>query len=151
MNFSKKNHEFKNKNVNAMSKTVKTILVILVLGLILTVVSCKDAKKEDATTKTEQVEKKEFASAYVCPMHCEGSGSDKKGECPKCGMDYVKNEDFKGEATIKTEQAEKKEHDSHYVCPMRCEGSGSDKEGECPKCGMDYVKNEEHTKNGHEH
>jgi len=93
MNFSKKNHEFKNKNVNAMNKTVKTILGILVLGLMLTTVSCKDAKKEDATTKTEQVEKPEYASAYVCPMHCEGSGSAEEGECPKCGMTYVKNED----------------------------------------------------------
>lgn len=74
-------------------KTVKTILGILVLGLMLATVSCKDAKNEDATTKTEQLEKKELASAYVCPMHCEGSGSDKAGQCPKCGMDYVKNED----------------------------------------------------------
>ncbi len=95
MNFSKKNHEFKNKNVNVMSKTVKTILGIIVLGLMLTAVSCKGDKKEETTIKTEQVEKKEYASAYVCPMHCEGSGSDAEGECPKCGMDYVKNEDHK--------------------------------------------------------
>ncbi|WP_415374212.1 heavy metal-binding domain-containing protein [Patiriisocius sp. Uisw_017] len=76
-------------------KTVKTILGVLVLALMLTTVSCKDAKKEDATTKTEQAEKKEYASAYVCPMHCEGSGSDAEGECPTCGMAYVKNEDHK--------------------------------------------------------
>jgi uncharacterized paraquat-inducible protein A len=74
-------------------KTVKTILGVLALAFMLTTVSCKDAKKDDTTTKTEQAEKKEYASAYVCPMHCEGSGSDKGGECPKCGMDYVKNED----------------------------------------------------------
>ena len=74
-------------------KTVKIILGVLVLSLMLTTVSCKDAKKDDATTKTEQAEKKEYASAYVCPMHCEGSGSDKEGECPKCGMAYVKKED----------------------------------------------------------
>lgn len=74
-------------------KTVKTILGVLALAFMLTTVSCKDAKKDDTTTKTEQAEKKEYASAYVCPMHCEGSGSDKEGECPKCGMDYVKNED----------------------------------------------------------
>lgn len=35
----------------------------------------------------------EYTSAYVCPMHCEGSGSDKPGKCPKCGMDYVANTD----------------------------------------------------------
>jgi uncharacterized protein involved in high-affinity Fe2+ transport len=77
-------------------KHVKTILSVLVIALVLTVVSCKDAKKEDVITKTEQtetIEKKELASAYVCPMHCEGSGSDAEGECPKCGMSYVKNED----------------------------------------------------------
>jgi len=78
-------------------KTVKTILGVLVLALILTAVSCKDVKKENGTTKTEQAEKKEYASAYVCPMHCEGSGSDAEGECPKCGMDYVKNEDHKAD------------------------------------------------------
>ncbi len=32
---------------------------------------------------------KEYTSAYVCPMHCEGSGSDQPGTCPVCGMDYV--------------------------------------------------------------
>ncbi len=33
----------------------------------------------------------EYNSAYVCPMHCEGSGSDSPGECPVCGMAYVEN------------------------------------------------------------
>ncbi len=36
---------------------------------------------------------KEYTSAYVCPMHCEGSGSHEMGTCPVCKMDYVKNED----------------------------------------------------------
>ncbi|GAB4257595.1 MAG: hypothetical protein Kow0027_24910 [Saprospiraceae bacterium] len=35
----------------------------------------------------------EYTSAYVCPMHCEGSGSDQPGKCPKCGMEYVANAD----------------------------------------------------------
>ncbi len=35
----------------------------------------------------------EYTSAYVCPMHCKGSGSDAPGECPTCGMDYVLNEE----------------------------------------------------------
>ena len=30
-----------------------------------------------------------YNSNYVCPMHCEGSGSDKPGKCPVCEMDYV--------------------------------------------------------------
>lgn len=33
----------------------------------------------------------EYTSAYVCPMHCEGSGSDTAGLCPVCGMDLVEN------------------------------------------------------------
>jgi len=76
-------------------KTVKTILGVLVLGLMLTTASCKEAKKEGTTTKTEQSKKKEQDSAYVCPMHCKGSGSDKAGKCPTCNMDFVKNEDHK--------------------------------------------------------
>lgn len=32
---------------------------------------------------------KEFTSVYVCPMHCQGSGSASPGTCPVCGMDYV--------------------------------------------------------------
>lgn len=30
-------------------------------------------------------------AAYICPMKCEGSASDKPGKCPVCGMDLVKN------------------------------------------------------------
>ena len=74
-------------------KKVKTIFGLMALSILLTTVSCKDAKKEDSTVKTEQSEKKELASVYVCPMHCEGSGSEKEGKCPKCEMDYVKNTD----------------------------------------------------------
>lgn len=38
---------------------------------------------------------KEYTSAYICPMHCEGSGSDKEGKCPVCKMDYIANQDHK--------------------------------------------------------
>ncbi len=133
-------------------KTVKTILGVLVLGVVLTTVSCKDAKKED-TIKTEETVKteklgKEHTSAYVCPMHCKGSGSDKEGNCPTCKMAYVKNENTptKTNETIKTEKLGK-EHTSAYVCPMHCKGSGSDKEGNCPTCKMTYVKNENYKAN----
>ena len=40
---------------------------------------------------------KEYTSAYVCEMHCEGSGSDQAGKCPVCGMDYVANENHKSD------------------------------------------------------
>lgn len=45
-----------------------------------------------STTASEE-QGKEYTSTYVCPMHCEGSGSEEAGTCPVCGMDYVKNED----------------------------------------------------------
>ncbi|TAF64472.1 MAG: hypothetical protein EAZ55_11595 [Cytophagales bacterium] len=48
----------------------------------------KEAKKIDSTSK-------EYASMYVCPMHCEGSGSEKPGKCPVCEMDYVENKKTK--------------------------------------------------------
>lgn len=97
------------------------------------------ADTEEATTETAAPEEMaakeegpEITSAYVCPMHCEGSGSDKEGKCPKCEMDYVFNAPYH----------------SAYTCPMHCKDSGSDKEGKCPTCGMDYVQNE-HA--GHSH
>ena len=51
------------------------------------------------TGNSNQTEKqgKEYTSAYVCEMHCEGSGSDEPGKCPVCGMDYVENKDHKSE------------------------------------------------------
>lgn len=33
---------------------------------------------------------KAMGAAYMCPMQCEGSASDKPGSCPKCGMALVK-------------------------------------------------------------
>lgn len=41
----------------------------------------------------------EYTSAYICPMHCEGSGSAEPGKCPTCGMDYVENKNAAAEET----------------------------------------------------
>ncbi|UOQ79019.1 hypothetical protein MUN84_11120 [Hymenobacter sp. 5516J-16] len=30
-------------------------------------------------------------AAYLCPMGCEGSASNKPGKCPVCGMDLEPN------------------------------------------------------------
>lgn len=43
--------------------------------------------------ETAKMEGKEYTSKYVCPMHCEGSGSGAEGKCPVCGMTYVLNEE----------------------------------------------------------
>ena len=72
-------------------KNLQIILFLVTLFVIgSSVSSCNN--KSGKSTNTEQ-QGKEYTSAYVCPMHCEGSGSKEPGECPVCGMDYVKNED----------------------------------------------------------
>ena len=53
---------------------------------------------------------KEYDSAFVCPMHCEGSGSDQAGTCPVCGMEYVSNEDHKSDGH-KHEDHSQEDHD----------------------------------------
>ena len=45
-----------------------------------------DAQKTE--TEAKHGEGDESTSAYVCPMHCAGSGSDEAGSCPVCGMAY---------------------------------------------------------------
>ena len=61
--------------------------------------ACNNATKTDSTTKKiEKIDKttaKEYTSKYICPMHCEGSGSDEPGTCPVCKMDYELNENYK--------------------------------------------------------
>lgn len=57
--------------------------------------NCKS--KTEATQERPVMEKVdtsgiEYTSMYICPMHCKGSGSDKPGVCPVCGMDYELNE-----------------------------------------------------------
>ncbi len=64
-------------------KIFKTLIItsLLILGG-LSLSSCGGNKAADTAGK-------EYTSAYVCPMHCTGSGSDAEGKCPVCGMDYV--------------------------------------------------------------
>ena len=76
---------------------------VIIVGLFLAIGlwSCgntgsENSKPMEESTQTEQDTERqgpEYTSAYICPMHCEGSGSDEPGKCPVCGMDYVKNED----------------------------------------------------------
>jgi hypothetical protein len=105
------------------SKFKFVLMAILAIGFVLT--SC--GNKSNNTTHG-----KEYTSAYICPMHCEGSGSDEAGKCPVCGMDYVKNE-----AQI-------------YACPMHAEITGM-KGDKCSKCGMDLtpISGEDHKDHNH--
>ena len=73
-------------------KSLKIILFSVVfLAAGLAVSSC-GSSGHDHDHGTEQ-QGKEYTSAYICPMHCDGSGSDKPGKCPVCGMDYKKNDE----------------------------------------------------------
>ena len=80
-------------------KSMKSIsLVTLVLCLAFFTVACSSNNgadhSHDAThTEAHHGEGKEYTSAYVCPMHCEGSGSEAEGKCPVCGMAYVAQAD----------------------------------------------------------
>jgi len=63
-----------------------------ILLMFITVQSCGHKHSHNDAEK----QGKEYTSAYICPMHCEGSGSDQPGVCPACGMDYVVNENHEG-------------------------------------------------------
>lgn len=65
-----------------MKKIVHLCFLIVCIGAFS---SCTNQNAQE----TKQT--KEYTSEYICPMHCEGSGSDSAGLCPTCGMDYVIN------------------------------------------------------------
>ncbi|NOT36193.1 MAG: hypothetical protein HOP11_02315 [Saprospiraceae bacterium] len=71
---------------------MKNILFLIFIASILSV-QCK-SKEENKGPKIQKEDQSgpEYTSAYICPMHCKGSGSDKPGTCPVCGMDYEKKE-----------------------------------------------------------
>jgi uncharacterized paraquat-inducible protein A len=73
-------------------KTIYGVILLIATTFIFTACSVNMENKE----QTEQTGK-EYTAAYICPMHCEGSGSDKEGTCPVCGMDYEKNEKHNNE------------------------------------------------------
>ncbi len=74
------------------------ILFLVVIGWS----SCGDSaaptsSNPPATTSpsSNEVANKEYDSKYICPMHCEGSGSNQPGDCPVCHMHYKKNKNYK--------------------------------------------------------
>ncbi len=67
----------------------KIILKLALIGFLFTgIIACNNTTQNENTTEQTGPE---YTSAYVCPMHCEGSGSDTAGLCPVCGMDLVEN------------------------------------------------------------
>ena len=77
--------------------------IFLLLFVTLISFSCKEKKASG----------KEYTSTYICPMHCEGSGSDKPGICPVCKMDYVKNEESDHDHNGHDHEGHDHDHDGH--------------------------------------
>ncbi len=71
-------------------KNFKFALPILFLTFAAFMMSCGSGSSDKVSKNGP-----EYTSAYICPMHCPGSGSDKMGTCPDCEMDYVANENYK--------------------------------------------------------
>lgn len=63
-------------------KAIQKISVLIVFALAMFTFACGGGAAAHG-------EGAEYTSAYVCPMHCEGSGSAEMGQCPVCGMEYV--------------------------------------------------------------
>lgn len=76
---------------------------LLVLGstLVLTLLlGCEQKPAEQAATPAAAATAAPaVAAAYICPMGCEGSASDKPGKCPVCGMELEANPASKAPAT----------------------------------------------------
>lgn len=70
-----------NLNIKKMKKIVS-------IGILASALFFGVACSNTAETNKNSIE---YTSDYICPMHCEGSGSDSSGTCPVCGMDYVEN------------------------------------------------------------
>jgi len=72
----------------------------LLLGLTFTLAcggaDTKSTPEAGDTMETGDMSGPEYTSAYVCPMHCEGSGSAEPGKCPVCKMDYIVRKDDHG-------------------------------------------------------
>lgn len=82
------------------SSTYSRLAILLFTALLFTAcggeaTAATEEATEAATVETEEAAPQgpEYTSAYVCPMHCDGSGSAEPGKCPVCQMDYVANAD----------------------------------------------------------
>lgn len=71
-------------------KAIQKIGLMMVFVLAMFTFACSGGGEAAADAHGEG---KEYTSAYVCPMHCEGSGSEEMGQCPVCKMDYVAQAD----------------------------------------------------------
>lgn len=78
-------------------KSIALLSILFSLAVFTWSCGADSSSGQDTTEVAAHGEGKEYTSAYVCPMHCEGSGSDAEGTCPVCGMDYVAQADHTGD------------------------------------------------------
>jgi len=69
------------------------LLLLSVAGLS-TACESKPATQQSSATPADSTQPV-VAAAYICPMACEGSASDKPGKCPVCEMTLERNPDYK--------------------------------------------------------
>ncbi len=102
----------------------KSIVFGLMLALATLVIACggdsaqageqKEATQTEAEAPQQDAKQgKEYTSAYICPMHCKGSGSAEPGKCPECKMAYVANEKQSGEKHDHDHSHDHGSHDGH--------------------------------------
>jgi predicted nucleic acid binding AN1-type Zn finger protein len=98
-----------------MRKIILSIMTIFACTSMLMLSSCKSGSSEKkAESKEMSAEKgKEYTSKYICPMHCEGSGSETEGQCPVCGMDYVLNDEYKNTGHDHDHDNHQHDHEGH--------------------------------------
>lgn len=70
--------------------------VVLIITIASFAVSCGHSNANQRTDieldETGHGDTKEYTSAYICPMHCAGSGNEEAGKCPVCKMKLVTKE-----------------------------------------------------------
>lgn len=76
---------------------IKNLLGIVMLsgGML---IGCNQSQQKSKDSQMENAEIVDVTHSYICPMGCENSGSDHAGVCSVCGMDMVKNKNYKGAA-----------------------------------------------------
>lgn len=72
-----------------------------------------EAPAEPANADEADMSGPEYTSEYVCPMHCEGSGSAEPGTCPVCGMEYVASADLQDGGGDMHDHDHGHDHDGH--------------------------------------
>lgn len=72
-----------------MKKLIPSILFSFIVIFVLNLAAC------GGNNSAQNEKGKEYTSAFICPMHCDGSGSSEAGNCPACKMAYVENKDAK--------------------------------------------------------